>query len=234
MARLRPQAAKPSLENRYVFLCAGSNAADAAKVCVAPESRLDTNGLTEQGKQQARQAAARLTSAYNASACDLVLVASDFKDAAETVAILETDLGVATRPTLSPLLRERSYGQFEGGAVEGLVPLLFAKDQQDPSRSTDGAEAVTEVMARTGQVVARLEREHKEAIVVIVAHPGVLQILQTAFIGTKPHHFRQISALQPGELRDMPHSAAQATLPRNPRQYRPSVEGAFAPGAGHA
>lgn len=87
-----------------------------------------------------------------------------------------------------------------------------------------------EVMTRTGKLVAQLEHEHKEAIVVIIAHAGVLQILQTAFIGAKPHHFRQISALAPGETREMPHSAAQATLPRNPRQYknaRPSAEQMF-------
>lgn len=226
---MRNTASKPNLENRYVFICAGSNVSDPLKVCADQEARRTGNGLTDEGKAQVKEAAARLMSSYKTSHKDLILVTSDYKDASETTSILASELGTGT-PKVSSMLRERSFGRFEGESLDSLVPLLFAKDQKDPGTKTNGAESVIEVMTRTGKLVAQLEHEHKGQVIVIVGHSGVLQILQTAFIGTKPHHFRQISALVPGETREMPHSAAQATLPRNPRQYkptRPSAEGMF-------
>lgn len=214
---------KPNLENRYVFVCSGTNTSDQTKVCSGGDSRLNANGLTEAGKAEVLEAARQLVAVYKAAASDLILVGSDYLDAVETVKVLEAELGTSVASKQTALLRERSYGEFENESLESLVPRLFAKDEKDASSKTGGAESLIEVMTRTGKIVAQLEHEHKNAVVVIVAHAGVLQILQTAFIGTQPHHFRQISALAPGEIREMPHSAAQATLPRNPRQYRPSV-----------
>lgn len=80
----------------------------------------------------------RLLATYKANAQDLVLVSSDFKDACETTAILETEFGSKIAAKSSSLLRERAYGAFEGESVESLVPLLFAKDQKTRRRKRTG------------------------------------------------------------------------------------------------
>ena len=167
-----------------------------------PDVATREHGLSELGLQQA---------AVSAENCrGVAIYTSDFKRAAETAETVHAALradGVAVWPADGPrrevLLRERWFGEFDGGA-DSEYATVWAEDARDAGHTRYGVESVESVLARGDELVARIDAsaEHEGRwLVLLVAHGDVLQILQSGFAGRDPREHRSLAHLPTATLR---------------------------------
>ena len=170
-----------------------------------PDVATREHGLSELGLQQAAAAAADVAEAVDSKNCrGVAIYTSDFKRAAETAETVHAALradGVAVWPADGPrrevLLRERWFGEFDGGA-DSEYATVWAE------HTRDGVESVASVLARGDELVARIDAsaEHEGRwLVLLVAHGDVLQILQSGFAGRDPREHRSLAHLPTATLR---------------------------------
>lgn len=138
-------------------------------------------GLDDEGREQARRAAARLAS----DSVDAIY-ASDLGRAWQTAEPLGQATGLALRS--EPALRERRYGDFEGRSHEELArdaPEAFVRwERRDPDfELPGGGESLRAFDARVRALLERLVRQHRGQRVVAVTHGGVLDCAYRAARG---------------------------------------------------
>lgn len=144
--------------------------------------------LTERGREQAREVAARLAAIAAGPAADgFALVLSSPLQRARTTCELA---GLGARMVLDPDLVEWNYGRYEGltsDAIEAAAPgwSLFTD-------GTPGGESPEQVAARVDRVIARLLPVASGAggrppgRAVVFAHGHVLRVLGARWIGLPP------------------------------------------------
>jgi uncharacterized phosphatase len=138
------------------------------------QGREDTE-LNKQGREQARRAAEHL-----AAQCWDLIATSPLRRAAETAAIIATELGNVPIVQI-PDLVERDYG-----AASGLTP----EERRDrfPEDDVPGIEPPASVRARAVGVLETLATEYPNRRILVVAHGGVinamLSVLSDGEIGT--------------------------------------------------
>ena len=187
-----------TLANRYYALRHGQSKANAAGLIVSgiERDRAGDYGLTALGREQALASAA---------ACglppDTLVFASGFARALQTAEIARERLGAAA-VTVHPGLRERYFGELDGGPVSG-YPLVWAADEADPLTGAYGAEPAAAVLDRTTAVVAALERLHAGRDILFVSHGDPLQILQAGFARVPPSRHRDLPHLETAEIRPL-------------------------------
>src|ERR1700731_310056 len=156
--------------NAYYLMRHGQSKANEQGIIV---SRLVTDqggdyGLSELGRQQARDAASR---------CGLgsgtLIYSSDFARARQTAEIVRAELK-APAVTLAPALRERCFGDWEGTSA-GNYAAVWAAD-----------ELAAAVLARVVALIDDLDKQHAGRDILLVSHGDTLQILQAGLAGIDP------------------------------------------------
>ncbi len=143
--------------------------------------------LNDTGRQQARDAAARLRATLDFDA-PIVLVSSDLARARETAEIIAAELGLEG-PHIYPELRERAYGE-----AEGMDTHEFAERWGDwHSAEVPGAEPWAELRARAIAGLRLVARDARHttaptaASVVCVSHGALLrELIRHATAGELP------------------------------------------------
>jgi len=187
----------PSFHNDYYAMRHGESQANLQKVIVSyPGTGTTDYGLTEAGRQQVRASA----SSFSAPTTQLRIYSSDFLRARETARLVQNIVQPSCELTLTPLLRERFFGELEGSGDEA-YPAVWSRDATDPGHTWKGVESVLCVADRTSELLEELEARHNGANILLVAHGDVLQILQTRFASVPPSQYRQLPHLQVAEIR---------------------------------
>ena len=131
-------------------------------------------GLNETGLWQAQ----RLGEALADEAID-VIYASDLSRAWHTAEHIAGPLGLTVQP--EPRLRERAFGRFEGmrfAEIEATLPEQARLWRtRDPEFAPEGGESLLVFRDRITGVAAELAARHPGALVALVAHGGVMDVL---------------------------------------------------------
>ncbi len=176
----------------------GQSRANASGIIVSSieRDRAGDFGLTELGRDQARAAT---------RGCGLpastVICCSDFARARQTAQIAASGLAAAA-PVSAPALRERYFGDLDGGPVSG-YERVWAADAADASRAVDGAEPAAAVLERMATLVAALDEQYAGAVILLVSHGDPLQILQAGVDGLGPARHRDVPSLEVAEIRPL-------------------------------
>ncbi len=130
--------------------------------------------LSERGRQQAL-ALARFLRTQKLAA----IYASDLARARQTALPLALELGLDLR--VEPRLRERGFGLFEGSTyaeAQANWPNEYAIWQRrDPKHALPGGESYLQARARVLQCLEEIVCRHEGALVAVVTHGGVLDIV---------------------------------------------------------
>jgi alpha-ribazole phosphatase len=136
--------------------------------------------LCEGGREQAARLAGRLAK------CRLSAVyTSDLRRTEETAAII-----AACHPRLfvskTPLLRELSFGQWEGLTYDEIVrqdPDLLTRFYDDPwTNPPNGGESLAQLQQRLDAFMRRLLARHRKGTVLIVSHGGVIRLFYALYL----------------------------------------------------
>lgn len=167
-----------SLKNKYYAFRHGESRANVEGIIVSdPLIGKAKYGLSEEGRRQVRESAARLSAVVS----DALIVASDFRRTVETAEIIRAVFG--TEPVrLDPRMRERQFGHWEGTCYTHYSD-TWKKDVIDPDQMIDGVESANAVRQRMVSAVLSLEAEFSNRDIVLVSHGDPLRLLQTAFAG---------------------------------------------------
>lgn len=166
-------------------------------VCRAPAGLDPLNGLTDLGRRQARDSASAWVAGRGADATPLVIISSDFSRTSETAEILR-EVTSAEPVRLDPRLRERDFGDFDGGPA-GAYDQVWARDAEDATAPS--VEPATSVRERVLSLITDLEREYRGRDIVLVSHGDTSQITQAAFAGLPVHTHRNLPQLGNAEIR---------------------------------
>lgn len=182
------------LGNTYFGLRHGESQANAAsEIAWDPARAVAGFGLTPAGREGVER---------GLRAADLprapLIVSSDLRRARETAEIARAVLE-APPVRLDPRLRERVFGQGEGG-TNLLYDVVWAEDPLDPSRSRWCTEPVADLAARIMALLRELETEARGRTVLLVAHGDPLQVLRAVLSGHGPGAHRHSDHWKPGEV----------------------------------
>jgi len=134
----------------------------------------DAARLTAQGRQQAQLIANSLRELGFAH-----LFSSDLDRATETATIIGASIGL--RPEVDPLLRERSFGSYEGGPVDHLTSDVTGIDDDvlvDPDARPPGGESFRDVVTRVGLFIEREIKTLSTSRLLVVTHGGTLRAMR--------------------------------------------------------
>lgn len=137
-------------------------------------------GLNATGQRQAQQLGQAL-----ADETVEAVYASDLARAWDTARAVAGPLGLEV--ISEPRLRERAFGQFEGRTfadIEANSPDEARRWRtRDPEFEPEGGESLIAFRHRVTGVAAELSARHPGALVVLVAHGGVMDVLYRAATG---------------------------------------------------
>lgn len=140
-------------------------------------TRSPAAALTDLGRRQAREAAARIARLFKPEH----VVASPYTRARDTGEIIARELGLEI--SFEEGLHEQSYGQLAGHAYD----VLSNDPTYDPSRAwlyrPPGGESREEVRIRIAPVFDRIVAAYGERELVVVSHGGVMQALWAHLTG---------------------------------------------------
>eukprot|EP00299_Pterocystis_sp_00344_P003240 c1373_g1_i1.p1 GENE.c1373_g1_i1~~c1373_g1_i1.p1 ORF type:complete len:212 (+),score=45.44 c1373_g1_i1:31-636(+) len=191
-------------KNEYFLLRHGQSEANVIGLIVSTELGIVKYGLTEKGKEQAREAAQRFQDTVGTfQPEDILVVTSDFLRAVETAAQFSTALNLQAQPTLDARLRERFFGEFDMKDNTNYDRVWDTDTVSEPNSAHFGCESVLAVAQRAADLVNELERSHNGKRIILVAHGDTLQILQTVFLGISPSLQRSVKHMENCELRRM-------------------------------
>lgn len=184
------------LGNEYFIMRHGQSEANIGRfICSSPADGLDSCGLTPEGVRQAREAALNFFPPVRR----IAVYSSDFLRARQTAATvaecIETD-----RIEFTPLLRERFFGEFDGGG-DHLYAEVWTADRGHPDNETAGVESPAAVRRRALAAVRVCEEMFSGITVLFVSHGDILQILFAAFLGLSPDRHREIVPITNAEIR---------------------------------
>jgi len=109
------------------------------------------------------------------------IVASDLDRAEETAVIVGQALGLT--PHTDPLLRERSFGEYEGRPTDDLSSDLTGVEESvyvNPDARPPGGESFRDVVARAQRFLQRVDDEWPTTRLLVVTHGGMVQALRAA------------------------------------------------------
>jgi broad specificity phosphatase PhoE len=183
------------LANRYSVMRHGQSKANVLGVIVSSveRDRGGDYGLTAEGRRQARAAACG-----SGLPAGTLICSSDFARAVETAGIAADCLGAAAAVT-APALRERYFGDFDGGPVSEYAR-VWATDAAG-SAPAGGAEPAAAVLDRVSAFIAGLEARHRDRDILLVSHGDTLQVLQAGFARIDPAAHRSLPHLETAEIR---------------------------------
>ena len=137
-------------------------------------------GLNATGVRQAQQLGEALADETVAA-----IYASDLARARDTALAVAGPLGMEV--VAEPRLRERAFGQFEGRTfadIEANSPDEARRWRtRDPDFEPEGGESLIVFRRRVTAVASELAARHPGALVVLVAHGGVMDVLYRAATG---------------------------------------------------
>jgi len=185
--------------NRFFAMRHGESEANRLGLIVSgPESGVPGYGLSDTGREQVRLS---IVNDRQLDA-DTLIYSSDFKRAVETARIVHAQLGCHRPVETHEALRERFFGEFDGGD-HGYYQQVWEADAREAGHTEHGVEAVTAVMARVTALVRELDRAWQGRRILLVAHGDVLQILQTAFQRQTPERHRALAHLDTADIREL-------------------------------
>ncbi len=142
--------------------------------------------LSENGREQAQRLAERL----GKYPIDAIYVTS-LRRTAQTAAPLAERLGLT--PRMEPDLREVHLGEWEAGRFRKMVadnhPIaerMWAEERWDV---IPGAEPTEVFMGRTGGALQGIAAAHRDQLVAVVVHGGVIAALLAKATGSRPFAF---------------------------------------------
>jgi probable phosphoglycerate mutase len=189
----RFQFSSGSRHNRYLLMRHGHSEANERHLIISTPARgLSAFGLSHQGEAQLQA----LLDDWHWPTPTRILH-SDFLRTTETATRVATHFGLALQA--EPRLRERDFGDFEGGP-DSRYPDVWALDSQDPEHREHGVESAASVAARMQGVIASLEQSLRQETVLLVSHGDPLQILLTALAGRPLGEHRARDALLPASI----------------------------------
>jgi broad specificity phosphatase PhoE len=131
---------------------------------------------------------------------------SDLDRTQETASIILSAQSAQPAPeiTTTPLLREVSYGIFEGLTWSEIREQDPRMNDRQLSRQMDFApeqgESFRQVLARTGEFAATLLERHANGDLLIVAHGGSLRALTIKILGLHEDDFWKLRGLNPASI----------------------------------
>ncbi len=134
------------------------------------------SSLNETGREQARTLAESLREQNFDQ-----IVTSDLDRAKETALIIGEVLGLT--PETDSLLRERSFGVYEGRPTDDLSSDLTGIEESvyvDPDARPPGGESFRDVVARAQRFLRRADDEWSQTRLLVVSHGGMVQALRAA------------------------------------------------------
>ena len=182
--------------NNYSGMRHGQSKANVMNVIVSciDNDSASNYGLTDLGRQQALMAATG-----SGLSGDTVICTSDFARAAQTAQIVAAALG-ADDVTVTPALRERCFGDWEGMSSENYATVWDA-DRASPDHAESRVEPASAVLARATAFIVALEERYSGRDILLVSHGDTLQILQTRFLGMNPGRHRELPHFEPAQMR---------------------------------
>jgi broad specificity phosphatase PhoE len=130
--------------------------------------------LTARGQKQAQLVAESLRSlGFD------YLFTSDLDRAEETASIIGATLGLT--PEIDTLLRERSFGSFEGGPLKNLTSVVTGISDHvlvDPDARPPAGESFRDVVVRAELFIDRLKNEWPSNHLLVVTHGGTVRALR--------------------------------------------------------
>ncbi len=186
------------MNNRYFGFRHGESQANVDGIVISdPEVGTTCYGLTENGRRQVAESIA----AAEGFGADTLIVASDFKRAAETAEIIRAALGVDA-VQFDVRLRERFFGAFEG-EPHAKYSEAWMNDALNSGHTVGGVESADVVRERMFAVIESLEAEHTGRKIIIVSHGDPLLLLQTVFEGIGAAEHRSLTYFNTAELREL-------------------------------
>ena len=186
------------LRNRYFLLRHGqSQANELGQIASAPTTAVTQFGLTQKGRDQIECSIQQ----HRGQLADVDHVfTSDFRRTRETADIASALLDATVNE--SALLRERSFGTFDGQSDQN-YQMVWSADARDATHQQWGVESVVTVAERMCEFVRKLDQSNDGDTFLIVSHGDPLQILITAALGRDLRQHRQIEPLATAELRPL-------------------------------
>ncbi|WP_372612488.1 histidine phosphatase family protein [Halomonas sp.] len=184
----------PALRHhRYLLMRHGHSQANAADLIIShPDLGRDAYGLSPTGQAQLDA----LLADWGWPIPDRILH-SDFLRTTQTATRIARRFGVETTP--EPCLRERHFGDMDGGSAEGYGE-VWVRDAESPDHQAWGVESVTAVAGRMCSVIERLEHSRPAETILLVSHGDPLQILLTALEGKPLNRHRDRPPLAPASI----------------------------------
>ncbi|MFK8049951.1 MAG: histidine phosphatase family protein [Halioglobus sp.] len=190
----------PALKNRYFALRHGHSKANEQSIIVSdPGVGTQSYGLSDLGREQLSALVLELPSLFDS---ELKIVSSDFLRARESAMIIADSLVVQTPVSYSENLRERYFGDLEGQSAN-CYREVWERDRVDPGHDDFAVEPATVVATRAVGLIVELESQFSDAVILLVAHGDVLQLLQCAFECRPPDFHRQLPPLDVAEVREL-------------------------------
>ena len=115
-----------------------------------------------------------------------VVISSDFRRARETAEILHDHFKVKTPLRLEEALRERGCGDLHKTSVMNAFLPIFELDYTDPTHTEYGCESLMNCVIRMSRVLASVNEEFENRIIVLVSHGDPLHVLWAVITGVPP------------------------------------------------
>jgi broad specificity phosphatase PhoE len=153
--------------------------------------------LAEEGREQARRLAARLSTAKITA-----VYASPLDRTMETAGIITAPHGLTVQPRDG--LREISHGHWEQMTrreVDAKYPEEIAAWEDDPyTFAPSGGESGLAVTARSLPVLVDIVRAHPGETVLVVSHKATIRLLLSSLLGFDPRRYRDNLDQSPAAL----------------------------------
>lgn len=163
------------LKNRYFGIRHGESTANLNHFIASQFESQKGVGLTTNGIQQVRDSVSEKRALLGDN---VVIISSDFDRTLETARIAAQTLGQAAADIIvDPLLRERDFGNMEGGPDTG-YQLAWSRGIHS---TADGVELIATVLSRTTQCILNLESRFNQRTLLLVSHSDPLMILESGF-----------------------------------------------------
>jgi broad specificity phosphatase PhoE len=198
---IRPQAVCPEgLHNSYYLMRHGRSLANEEGLIISHyDNGADHYGLSETGREQIRN----ILQEQSLLNRETLILSSDFLRTRETAQVAAEILG-ALPPESSPLLRERSFGDYEK-TEDRHYSLVWMEDVKNDKNRAMNVESPREVQMRFRSFIEEMEKRFDKKQILIVSHGDILQIALTWLEGIPPGQHRSLKHLETGEIRPLLH-----------------------------
>lgn len=186
------------LRNNFYVMRHGQSIANQRSLIVSsPGIGLNQYGLTDAGVKQVRTS----LQANLHELCGVTKIyASDFLRTRQTADLVASELNVEVE--LSPALRERYFGDWEGHSSQH-YDTVWKADAKDSNHQRWNVESVQSVADRLAGFVNPIDQTSADKTYLLVSHGDPLQILLTYFAGNHLGAHRQIDPLRTAEIRQL-------------------------------